>query len=257
MAINAHRAFFCTTAEDTYLGGLTVDEEQRDTLRGARDEIRETIRRGFRDWAAILDRQELFESVALATTYLHDAEPTLRPKFRMQGSWSYFTLNRTTIEPPQQIDADDGVFLPVSFLTQNGTTHPAIVSGAYFAAVEKMLAPLCEKRGWTLITDKSSCVRVQINSGTHVDLALYAIPDADFRVLVEKAQVSAGRYGLRFDDSLISFDEDVYPSNTSDLLQIAAGADPLGAELIERARSAANLPTSGYRCQMADKRAET
>ena len=123
------------------------------------------------------------------------APPTLRPKFRMQGSWSYDTLNCTTHEPPQEIDLDDGMFLPVSFLTQNGSNHPAIVSRAYFVAVERILKPVCDKYGWALDHSKSSCVRVKVRHGAHIDIALYAIPDHDFHELLEKA----------FTDSISSF----------------------------------------------------
>jgi hypothetical protein len=221
MGINAHRAFFSATNDDNYIGALTVEESERVSLRAVRDEIRETIKQGFRDWSEFLDRRELFEAAALATTYLYDDDPTLRPKFRMQGSWSYATLNRTTTEPPQEIDLDDGLFLPVSFLGQNGAAHPAIVSEAYFAAVEKMLAPLCEKRGWTLVTGKPSCVRVAVREGAHVDLALYAIPDKEFEVLVEKVETASARFASRIDESLISFAEDIYPQIPTDHIMLA------------------------------------
>ena len=42
----------------------------------------------------------------------------------------------------QEIDLDDGVFLPVSFLSQNGGAHPIVASAGYFAAVERILLAL-------------------------------------------------------------------------------------------------------------------
>jgi hypothetical protein len=105
----------------------------------------------------------------------------------MQGSFSYRTCNDPAHNPPQEIDLDDGMFLPISFLTGNGTIHPSIVSDGFFLAVERILEPLCKEAGWTLDKRKPSCVRVQISDVAHIDIALYAIPDADFTTLVEKS----------------------------------------------------------------------
>jgi len=218
MAINAHRAFFREGAEDTYLAALDIDEPDRIAMRAARDAIREALRGGFRNWQDYIGRQQFLERHALESLTFADASP-LRPKFRMQGSWSYHTLNRTTHEPPQEIDLDDGVFLPVSFLSQNGQTHPAVVSDAYFAAVEAMVAPLCKERGWLLAPPKPSCVRIELRHGAHIDLALYAIPDEDFVVLVEKAQESLS-LSDRMDEHAF-FRDTVYPRLPSDHIMLA------------------------------------
>ncbi|RVH17247.1 CBASS cGAMP synthase [Sinorhizobium meliloti] len=180
MGLNAHRVFKSDTETPSYLSGLTLDENTESGLRAARDEIRQALKDGLSDWPVLIAKNELLEGVAL------DSDPTLRPKFRMQGSFSYRTCNRPAQEG-QEIDLDDGVFLPVSFLDQDGTIHPAIASRGYFIAVERVLAPLCTKRSWDLVTDKSSCVRVQISKQAHIDLALYAIPDGDFETLIETA----------------------------------------------------------------------
>jgi hypothetical protein len=221
MGINANRAFFRAGQQDTFLASLTVGESDKQSLRTTRDEVRNAIRSGFQDWDAFLDRQQLFESAALATTFAYDAKPKLSPKFKMQGSWSYHTLNCTTTEPPQEIDLDDGVFMPVSFLTQNGSNHPAIVSSAYFDVIEKILAPLCKKNGWTLVTDKPSCVRVEVTRGAHVDLALYAIPDRDYAVLVEKAAASSMTFDARAEVAAMSFSEHFYKELPTDHIMLA------------------------------------
>jgi hypothetical protein len=221
MGINAHRAFNGATTENTYLRALTIDDLERKKLRDARDDIRDAISGGFRKWSNVIDREELFESVALATTYLHDDEPTLRPKFRMQGSWSYHTLNCATFVPPQQVDLDDGLFLPISFLNRQGTAHPAIISSRYFDAVEAMIAPLCMQRGWTLVK-KPSCIRVVIDTESHLDIALYAIPDDEFRVLLEKASATAAtRFGASVLDEAVSFAEEIYPNIPADRIMLA------------------------------------
>lgn len=220
MGINAHRAFFSANSSNNYLGELTVEDKVRADLRTVRDEVREAIITGFSNWAAVSKREEMFEAVALATIFAYDQLPVLRPKFRMQGSWSYHTLNCTTVEPPQEIDLDDGMFLPVSFLGQNGASHPAVVSHTYFATVERILVPLCDKRGWTLVTDKPSCVRIAVYEGAHVDIALYAIPDDDFQVLVEKAATASMSGAIDVADS-ISFSDALYRDLPIDHIMLA------------------------------------
>lgn len=180
MGLNAHRVFKSESATPSYLSALNLDQKTENSLRSARDEIRQTLKDGLRNWPVMVTKRELLEGIAL------DSTPVLRPKFRMQGSFSYRTCNLPA-QKNQEIDLDDGVFLPVSFLNQGGSVHPAIASRGYFTAVERALAPLCSKRSWQLITDKSSCVRVQISKEAHIDLALYAIPDTDFETLVESA----------------------------------------------------------------------
>lgn len=220
MGANAHRTLFGSGDHDTYLRGLTVEIKDKEALQAARDEIRDEIGAGLRDWSDHVDRGLLFEARALASDYLTDRDLALRPKFRMQGSWSYYTLNCATQNPPQEIDLDDGVFLPVSFLSQNGSTHPIVASAGYFTAVERILAPLCNRNGWALVTDKPSCVRVKISDDAHVDLALYAIPDDDFELLLEKAEASMHFDTRMFDDN-ISFAEQIYPRLPTDQIMLA------------------------------------
>lgn len=218
MAINAQRAFQSDATDDNYLAQLTVPENEKYGLRKARDEIRATLKVGLQNWADVVERQVLFETAALSKLAF-DSMSLLSPKFKMQGSWSYHTLNCTTQEPPQEIDLDDGMFMPISFLSQNGTTHPAIISSAYFKAVEAILAPLCSKHGWNLLDDKSSCVRIEVRVGAHIDIALYAIPDDDFEVLVEKAEASLqSRMAL---DQMLEFADDIYPQLPSDHIMLA------------------------------------
>lgn len=180
MSMNAHRVFTNNGATGSYLGSLTLVDATETLLRGARDAIREALREGLREWPELIRKGELFEAA------FADAEPQpLRPKFRMQGSFSYHTCNTPAWTPPQEVDLDDGVFLPVSFLEEGGDLHPVVISQGYFAAVERILGPLCKREGWTLITDKPSCVRIQVQPDAHVDLALYAVPDREFDTLIE------------------------------------------------------------------------
>lgn len=120
-----------------------------------------------------------------------------KPRFFTQGSWAYKTLNSPAYMPPQQSDVDDGAYLPISFL--KGTKRPSTASTIFFAAAEAALAELVESKkseGWKLVTDKPTCIRIEISTTAHIDIPLYSIPDDEY-VTLEKA---AFRYGY---DSLL------------------------------------------------------
>lgn len=188
MPVNTHRVFDSSN-EDSYLNALDLDTKKIEALRKAKDEVRDCIKAGFAEWGSITTRSALFESE------LSEAPAALRPKFRLQGSYAYKTLNEPAHIPPQEVDLDDGVFLPVSFFNKNGALTPAIASDGYFDLTEKLLEPLCKKNGWAL-KDKDSCVRIQFNSQSHMDLALYSIPEEEFAVLVEKVEVANASFAM-------------------------------------------------------------
>jgi hypothetical protein len=182
MALNAHRVFSGTT-DNNYLTALSVDPDKEGQLRKVRDAVRETLRGAFRQWSEHTTMDALFEAAAAS-------QAALQPKFRMQGSFAYRTLNEPA-QKPQEIDLDDGMFLPVSYLADQGGSHPALIHTGYFAVVESALARLCSDNDWELETHLPSCVRIRLDDGAHMDIALYAIPDAEFEVLVEKAAFDA------------------------------------------------------------------
>lgn len=210
MSVNTHRVFNSSNAE-SYLNALNVDDTKIEDLRKAKDDVRDCIKSGFAEWGNITTQAILFESDA--------SEPpdTLRPKFRLQGSYAYKTLNAPAHIPPQQIDLDDGVFLPVSFFEKDGKMTPTIASGGYFRLTEELLAPLCEQNGWKLVTDKKSCVRIEFDAQTHMDLALYSIPEKEFVVLVEQAEKANSFFAM---DSRELYNE-VYEAIPKDHIMLA------------------------------------
>lgn len=205
MPINAHKAF--VSRPSGYKFALNLSEEQERTLRNARDEIRSEISSQFGAYAKALGDQVLFEDKAPVLVRSYQT-----PKFRMQGSFSYHTCNQPAHVPPQEIDLDDGLFMPVSYFQKSGDRSPVVQSAAYFFIVERILAPLCDKKGWHLVTDKPSCIRVKIDDTMHTDLALYSVPDTDFQRIVKDSQ-SRGvhfRDELRMEDTayrMLSHDE--------------------------------------------------
>jgi hypothetical protein len=218
MALNAHRAFIGPADADHYLASLTLQPSRERLLRAAQSTCREAIRSGLRTWSNVLQKSMLFESAVA-----HVAPDSLKPKFKVQGSFAYRTLNEPAHTPPQEIDLDDGIFVPVSFLHAEGRSHPGLISSGYFRAVEALLTPVCRERGWRLVTDKPSCVRVELDNGAHIDFALYAIPDEEFEELVEaevlaKAMNARGRAVLT---EQIELAEDLYRGLREDQIMLA------------------------------------
>lgn len=191
-----------------YLKALRIRDEDRKALALAREVIRATLRGAFRDWERFVSRREMFDAAVISV----NAQPRVPvPKFRIQGSFAYFTVNDCQDPPRQQIDQDDGVFLPLSFVTVGGRTRPTIASQAYFLLVERALGPLCSERGWRLNPGepKNSCVRVELNDRLHIDLPLYAIKDDAFDQLVEFAAHSQLAKSIELRDSE-ELDEAIY-----------------------------------------------
>lgn len=80
--------------------------------------------------------------------------------------------------------------------------------------VEEVLAPFVQKRDWKLITDKPTCVRIEIAKFAHIDVPLYAIPDDEFQTLA-KAALEHGHVTL--DEALQRAERDAWtklPSNS-------------------------------------------
>ena len=205
--LNVHRVFAGSQTRRGYLAALGLKDNRSRSLRNARDQIRRALRNEMPDWNSHAKSRSLVEyrHIALASRM-----PPLRPKFRMQGSGVYHTLNFPAHTPPQEVDYDDGVFLPTSFVNGRGSNRPVVASTGYFAMVEEILAPLCDKFGWELDTSKPSCVRVRIDAEAHVDLALYAIPDKEFGELAEARAIALAAKGQTAPELDFELADEVY-----------------------------------------------
>lgn len=163
--LNAHRLFIGGKGRPGYLDNLEVSDQKEQALRRARDLVRQALRDGMP-----LQRQRLAQDGFIDRAMLAEGrEIPLKPKFRMQGSAVYRTLNDPAHTPPQEIDYDDGVFLPTSFLAR--TNRPALAAKGYFKAVEGALETLCKQEGWELDTSKDCCVRIRgVAIDAHIDI---------------------------------------------------------------------------------------
>lgn len=210
---NAHRVFTGTSEGNHYLRNITPAEKRVSQLRAAREQVRDVLRKAIPAWSAIITESVMFDSAADSQQH-----KVLAPKFRLQGSMAYYTLNLPAHRPMQEIDSDDGMFLPVSFISANNAVKPAVATAGLFKVVETSLQPLCTKNRWELDSSKDTCVRIDLKDGAHLDLALYAIPDSEFATLVE-AYVEKAAFAAF--DSTIEFEEPLYKRIPSDKIMLA------------------------------------
>lgn len=187
--LNLSSLLYSGVEQPTLLENITLSPAQCDVIVEAKEAVREQLRKGL---AAAL--RELG----------HTGEP-VQPRFFTQGSWAYKTLNAPA-QATQQADIDDGAYLPLSSMT--ATTKPSVASKVFFTAAEMALMPLVRARNWLLITDKPTCIRIEISKFAHIDIPLYAIPDAEFQQL-RKAALEARSY-LALDEAVRKAERDAW-----------------------------------------------
>ena len=221
MPLNLHGLFAGAPSLPGFREGINLPEPDEAVLQEARDDIRMELKAKFR---AISDAEPLRKAFIVEGSLraaFGDRLKGLRitPKFHSQGSYVYKTLNDPVADhvPPQQVDLDDGVFLPTSFVNEE---RPIIAAKAYFKAVEEALEPLCKRKGWRLNRAKSSCVRVHVGAKIHIDLPLYAIPDKDFEQIVERMAKAHGMEASIAMDASILLDEE-YAALPDDQIMLA------------------------------------
>lgn len=182
MAANAHALFYKPGGDDDFLHRLNLSDKELSRLRSARDAVRKQLIKAFQEWENFLTRDALFA----ATSQQSQQPPALSPRFRQQGSQSYHTANRPAWTPPQEVDLDDGLFLPTEMLGEAGQSEPAVLTGGLFTIVYNALSGLCRAHEWS-VEKKNTCIRIRLNHGSaaHIDLPIYAIPEKQYRTLKE------------------------------------------------------------------------
>lgn len=164
-----------SAAEEVFIDSIEPTKAQREVLFNAKNDVREHLRPRIRE----------------ATTKVLGMDKAVTPRFRTQGSWSYKTCVQPAWHPPQEMDWDFGVYLPVSVWEDGGPPHA--MAKLYFQLVEGLLQDLCEEKRWQLYSGKDTCIRVKINAWAHIDIPLYAAPEGQFVQIVEKGAVDAAR----------------------------------------------------------------
>ena len=177
---NVHKLFYQPAPQPCLRTSLILSDEQCEKLVRARKLVRSALRTGLARASEYAPNGEYYSPDYLARAKFSDRKDrSLQPRFRTQGSWAYDTLNQPA-RAGQQIDLDEGMYLPMSILEG---THPAVASTALYAIVETILGALCDAEGWTLDTSKNICVRLVIDEEAHIDLNIYAVPDAKVELL--------------------------------------------------------------------------
>jgi hypothetical protein len=162
--------------------------EQEAGLRAAKNKIRDHLRVG----------------IQAASKTVLGMEETISPRFRTQGSWAYRACIQPDQAPPQEMDWDYGVYLPVEAWEETGT--PRMAAGTYFDLVESLLRELCVKEGWQLgKKDKDHCIRAHVGKGAHVDVALYAAP-ADQFARVSDREIERTEKAVAMDSATLSME---------------------------------------------------
>lgn len=189
---------FTTTGEDCFLNELTIAPDDLAEIDGARKEIRDFLKA---DLPGALRAKGLEGEIC-------------PPRFYIQGSRSYKTLNSPCTTPPQHSDIDDGVYLPLSVMREE--TSPKLAIALFFDAVVDVLGPICAERGWKT-ESKDTCIRVTISPYAHIDLPLYVIPDTLF-LLIKSNMESRGQVVF---DGAINSERDTWKTLPSDKILLA------------------------------------
>ncbi|BDW81402.1 hypothetical protein MACH24_08400 [Erythrobacter sp. Dej080120_24] len=190
---NAHALFVGLQKNPSYLASLEIEDNERQRLLNAR----QTIRTALRNATHRLESDKSFWRRDYLIETANRIQDDVKVKFMTQGSFAYKTLNAPAQPALQEIDLDDGMYVPVRFLSDN---HPALAAGALFTFVEEVLRPVCRANGWSLDSSKDTCVRIKLWRGAHIDIPIYSVPEERFRVMkaaIEEAAFSARK--LTFD----------------------------------------------------------
>lgn len=155
-----------------YLSGIAITDPQEKKLLAARKIIRDRLRESFR-------------AAGRSISDSAGRQVSVTPKFLTQGSMAYRTINQPAFPPQQQLDLDDGAYLPMTFLEGLG---PQVASDLFFRFVDQVMEELAAEKRWQFDGTKDTCVRVILDDESHVDVPLYAIPYEDFHLLEAKME---------------------------------------------------------------------
>ena len=185
---NAHALFLGLKNNPSYLANLRITDDEHARLMIARQRVRGVLR----DASGSIPMTDSYWQEPYSRRTMQHSRPPVELKFMTQGSFAYGTINSPAHIPQQEIDLDDGMYVPVEFL-ENG--EPALAARGLFAFVETSLKPLCASMGWKLC-DKyhENCVRVKLWPGAHIDIPIYSIPRDRFNEIRESLEKAlAGR----------------------------------------------------------------
>ncbi|MBE0405245.1 CBASS cGAMP synthase [Halomonas citrativorans] len=237
MTWNFHRYY--NDPSDGLIGKLKLSESRITQLKQLRAKIRDRTKKVFEEAKTLVQTSNLTSSLEsfkarLSDTnlkYLSDEDQAeiarllwnmdedarnsfldLKPRFWTQGSFQYDTLNNPYATPPQEMDIDDGTYLPMEVFKG----QPVIGHRLLILLVDSSLKSLeKENAGWQFDSSKPTCARLKIPAEhTHIDVPMYAIPREQFLLKEDSIAVAKSRVlGMEAMDSIhgsIMFNHEAY-----------------------------------------------
>ncbi|MCU7368978.1 CBASS cGAMP synthase [Pantoea stewartii] len=127
-----------------------------------------------------LDQEDIQQLAKLLINMSDDAREAFlstEPRFWVQGSYNYKTLNKPYHLPPQQMDIDDGTYMPMEMFKE----QPLVGHRLLLLLVDASLASLeKENIGWKA-SKMLNCGRITLKDrDVHIDVPMYAIPKEQF-----------------------------------------------------------------------------
>lgn len=167
---DASKLLYAHSENDRFIHQLEIEDDERATLLQTRKQARSAIRKAFNEAKAILEEDFKNQSRAKG---INAGFREVSPAFWPQGSFSYGTLNNPALSPPQQLDIDDGVYLPMELFED----EPIYSKEIFFQIVDTALKQLvAQNQGWKFDESKPTCARIIVSSRIHLDFPLYAVP---------------------------------------------------------------------------------
>ena len=209
---------FSRLLDEGYCQEIKVKDSDKKRLATSRDIIRQHLRADF-SRLRVEDNQNAL-LIEKARNVLAGQRAFLAPKFHMQGSFVYHTHTDAIQHPPQEIDMDDGMFLPVRFFMHD-THTPVVDCNLYIDSVKTSLEKLSTtKVGWW-VEEKACCLRMHINKRLHIDLPLYAIRDEKYDGLVEAVNKAFSTLSLDMLKEQIELDRNIYSELSTEDMRLA------------------------------------
>ena len=187
-----------------FLLKITPGYKRQEALTELRDTVRELIKEA---WAKL----DLVVSPTIWSGLSELQKKSIleiKPLFRSQGSVVYKTLNMPAHAPPQEIDIDDGMYLPMNLVENN----PVLMHTTMFKIIDEVLKYIALSQENWRTAKKDTCGRLITDKGIHIDVNAYAIPlekVARFDNLVEaQKSLTALNYRASPDDIMKTLEID-------------------------------------------------
>lgn len=185
-----------------FLNNISVGKEIEHTLAGYKHFVRQKISETFKELKGYLSKKKdnwIFESydfqnfsdnsddISKLCELINKLEFNERrelleihPRFMTQGSMHYKTLNKPAypyprFNPAQQIDIDDGVYIPLDIFEE----QPKLSHRIFLLIIKISLLKVQKEKGWKYKQGKM-CATLEIDGGTHLDVPMYAAPKEKF-----------------------------------------------------------------------------